>query len=31
VTRRDWDHLRMLADPEAVAEVIGRTISALVN
>jgi hypothetical protein len=27
VSRRDWDHLRMLADPAAVADVIGRTIS----
>ena len=31
VTRRDWDHLRMLAEPRAVADVIGRTISAFLN
>ncbi|AGB25596.1 putative hydrolase or acyltransferase of alpha/beta superfamily [Mycobacterium sp. JS623] len=28
VARRDWDHLRMLSDPEAVAEVIALAISA---
>jgi hypothetical protein len=29
VARRDWDHLRMLSDPEAVAEVIALAISAV--
>ena len=28
VARRDWDHLRMLSDPQAVADVIGQAISA---
>jgi hypothetical protein len=28
VARRDWDHLRILSDPEAVAEVIALAISA---
>jgi len=28
VTRRDWDHLRMLSDPDAVADVIAHAISA---
>jgi pimeloyl-ACP methyl ester carboxylesterase len=28
VTRRDWDHLRMLSDPEAVADVVAQAISA---
>jgi alpha/beta hydrolase family protein len=28
VTRRDWDHLRMLSAPEAVADLIAQAISA---
>jgi hypothetical protein len=28
VARRDWDHLRMLTDPEAVADLIAQAISA---
>lgn len=28
VARRDWDHLRMLSDPEAVADVVALAISA---
>jgi hypothetical protein len=28
VARRDWDHLRMLTDPEAVADLIALAISA---
>jgi pimeloyl-ACP methyl ester carboxylesterase len=28
VARRDWDHLRMLSDPDAVAELIVQAISA---
>jgi hypothetical protein len=28
VARRDWDHLRMLSDPEAVADLIAQAISA---
>jgi pimeloyl-ACP methyl ester carboxylesterase len=28
VARRGWDHLRMLSDPDAVADVIARAISA---
>jgi pimeloyl-ACP methyl ester carboxylesterase len=28
VTRRDWDHLRMLRDPEAVADLIAQAVSA---
>ncbi|MFG1933793.1 alpha/beta fold hydrolase [Mycobacterium sp. NPDC048908] len=28
VARRDWDHLRMLSDPAAVADVIAQAISA---
>jgi pimeloyl-ACP methyl ester carboxylesterase len=28
VARRDWDHLRMLSDPQAVADVIAQAISA---
>jgi hypothetical protein len=28
VARRDWDHLRMISDPEAVADVIAQAISA---
>jgi hypothetical protein len=28
VARRDWDHLRMLTDPEAVADLITQAISA---
>jgi pimeloyl-ACP methyl ester carboxylesterase len=29
VTRRDWDHLRMLSAPEAVADLIAQAISAM--
>jgi hypothetical protein len=29
VARRNWDHLRMLTDPAAVADLIGAAISAL--
>jgi len=28
VARRDWDHLRMISDPEAVADLIAQAISA---
>lgn len=28
VTRRDWDHLRMMSDPAAVADLIAQAISA---
>jgi hypothetical protein len=28
VARRDWDHLRMLSAPEAVADLISQAISA---
>jgi hypothetical protein len=28
VARRDWDHLRMLSDPDAVADLIAQAISA---
>jgi hypothetical protein len=28
VTRREWDHLRMLSDPDAVADLIAQSISA---
>jgi hypothetical protein len=28
VARRDWDHLRMLSDPEAVADLVAQAISA---
>jgi hypothetical protein len=28
VARRDWDHLRMVSDPEAVADLIVQAISA---
>ncbi|OBF27805.1 hypothetical protein A5724_29850 [Mycobacterium sp. ACS1612] len=28
VTRRDWDHLRMLSDPDGVADLIAHAISA---
>ena len=29
VARRDWDHLRMLTAPEAVADLIAQAISAM--
>jgi hypothetical protein len=29
VTRKDWDHLRMLSDPDAVADLIAQAISAI--
>jgi hypothetical protein len=29
VARRDWDHLRMLTDPDAVADLIAQAISAM--
>jgi hypothetical protein len=31
VARRDWDHLRMLTDPEAVADLIALAISATLD
>jgi pimeloyl-ACP methyl ester carboxylesterase len=31
VVRKNWNHLEMLAQPQVVADVIGRTISALFN
>jgi Alpha/beta hydrolase family len=31
VVRKDWDHLRMLTAPDAVADLLGRTISGLLG
>ena len=31
VVRKNWNHLEMLTEPRAVADVIGRTISAFLN